>query len=502
MNEILSYKSVLDSVTDGFPTGFVRQMEDLLGDSADDFFQAMSETPSVSIRLNKRKPVKDLMSGDKEFGLRPVPWCEDGYYLSKRPVFTLNPLFHAGSFYVQDASSMIYQQIVRSILDTYYLDEFDSPLSVLDLCAAPGGKTTAIINALPDKTVVVANEIDSSRNAILRENLEKWGYPDLVLTNSDAVSLGKLEESFDIIAVDAPCSGEGMMRKDVDAVRQWSEKLIESCANTQREIMKNILPALIPGGFLIYSTCTFNREENERNVEYFIENYGLESVRLELQGVEKCLPAIDSGIHALRFMPHVVDGEGLFVTVLRKPVEDEENQTGEYGKWDRRTSRRKGTPSRKRKNGKENKDKKRTSDITEALKFLKGDGESWSVVERNGSIFAMSEDTARMSKRLQEVSRVILAGVPLASVKGNLILPDSKAVLYPLWNKDAFPFVELSRQEAIAYLRRESFALASDVPTGYVAVGHGGCLLGLVKNIGRRVNNLYPVGWRVRMEFR
>lgn len=293
---------------------FLNEMKNLGGIDYEAFVRAMQETPEISIKLNRRKLTDptDIGYDDPE----PVVWCRSGHYLSSRPIFTLNPLLHAGAFYVQDASSMIYETIVEELSNRGLLPS--APL-VLDLCAAPGGKTTSMINALPDGSFIVANEVMPQRVKILAENLQKWGYPDILVTSSPTSKFGALPDSFDLIAVDAPCSGEGMMRKDEEARRQWSPNLVRQCATLQRQILTDAIAALRPGGILIYSTCTFNRQEDEENVEWMVDTHGLEPIDLELPIEWGIMKQINSDLPALRFMPHATRGEGLFVAVVRKP---------------------------------------------------------------------------------------------------------------------------------------------------------------------------------------
>lgn len=294
---------------------FLKQTASLPGVDGEAFARAMAEPSAVSIKLNRRKchSLSDLGYGE----LTPVKWASGGYYLDERPRFTLNPLLHAGVFYVQDASSMIYSTIVEYLIDRGLLAQ--NPL-VADFCAAPGGKTTSIINAVGDSATVIANEFEPKRAAVLKENLLKWGFPRIMVTNSPTGRLAQAcTDSFDLVAVDAPCSGEGMMRKDETAVSQWNPGLVRKCAALQREILSDAVDALKPGGCLIYSTCTFNMTENEENVVWMTENLGLETVALDFPeewGIGKSLMP---GIHALRFMPHLTRGEGLFAAVLRKP---------------------------------------------------------------------------------------------------------------------------------------------------------------------------------------
>lgn len=295
---------------------FLNMIAAMPGVDAEAFEASMHEAPAVSIKLNRRKCTDPDMIG---YGaLESVRWCRSGYYLSERPKFTLNPLLHAGLFYVQDASSMIYETIVAGMAGK--ISPRHAPL-VLDMCAAPGGKTTSMINALPDGSTVIANEVMPQRARILKENLLKWGYPDIMVTNSRSSAFAAMGEIFDIVAVDAPCSGEGMMRKDEDAVNQWSPRLVEQCAALQREILADAVEALKPGGILIYSTCTFNRHEDEENVAWLVENKDLEPIETDFPEEWGIGRASGSPYPALRFMPHLTRGEGLFAAVLRKPGE-------------------------------------------------------------------------------------------------------------------------------------------------------------------------------------
>lgn len=298
------------------PDEFLHSIESLPGLDLAAFTAAMAEPPAVSVKLNRRKcaDVGQLGYGNPE-GVR---WCENGFYLDDRPQFTLNPLLHAGVFYVQDASSMIHQTIVQRFVEAGVLTR-DS--IVADFCAAPGGKTTSAINALPDGALVVANEFDPRRAAVLKENLLKWGYPEIVVTNSPTSRLRSLGEVFDLVIVDAPCSGEGMMRKDRIAREQWNPGLVAKCAELQRKILEDAVATLKPGGVLIYSTCTFNRAEDEDNVQWLVSQTDLVPVDMKFPTEWGIGGSVDPEIPAMRFMPHLTRGEGLFVVVLRKPGE-------------------------------------------------------------------------------------------------------------------------------------------------------------------------------------
>ncbi len=257
-----------------------------------------SGSPSVAIRHNRLKRCTPPEGADL------VPWCAAGEYLAERPNFTMDPRFHQGLYYVQDPSSMAIGAVIESL-------GLAEPVSYLDVCAAPGGKTTAAIDALPAGSCVLANEADPARAKVLCENLMKWGYNNVKVSVGPAQKLRKLlpRESFDIIAADVPCSGEGMMRKDPKAVEQWTPGLVESCARLQFEIVDAVWPLLKPGGYMIYSTCTFAEAEDENNVKRIIEELGAEQLPLPE------LPGVVNG----HFYPHMVRGEGLYMALLRKP---------------------------------------------------------------------------------------------------------------------------------------------------------------------------------------
>ena len=301
------------------PEGFKEEIRRMDGIDGEALLAALDTPSPVSIKINRRKMPDcsaQAVAGTLGYGdLKPVPWCASGFYLPARPQFTLNPLLHAGVFYVQEAGSMFYESIVQELAADL------PPGLVLDACAAPGGKSTSILNALPDGWTLISNEFVPTRAAVLRENLLKWGYPDIVVTNSPVSALAKVGPLFSIVAVDAPCSGEGMMRKEPVARSQWSPGLVQQCAALQREILADAVDALLPGGILIYSTCTFNTAEDDDNLQWLVDNFGLEPIQLRCAALVPGHADNPSRNHAVRFMPHITDSEGLFVAALRKPGE-------------------------------------------------------------------------------------------------------------------------------------------------------------------------------------
>lgn len=507
---------MLSSLKDDFKEN-IRRLPGMTPAEAEALIAALDTPPAVALRLNRRKapaslrdsPYPDLYP-DLYPDMTPVSWCADGRYLSARPLFTLNPLLHAGVFYVQDASSMIYQQIIEKIIekikaqsdpDCSHRAILGDPLRVLDFCAAPGGKTTAIINALPDGAQVVANEFVAARGKILRENLEKWGFPNVITTGSDSVTFAALGECFDIIAVDAPCSGEGMMRKDDDARSQWSKALTLQCAALQKVILRDIASILKPGGFLIYSTCTFNIEENELNSAFIRDELGLTPIPvddLRLEGIEEAARALpidadSTPIEALRFMPHLTRGEGLYVSVFRKDADADSTDVERIITPDNLDMPESGKSKKKKLNKKGTNTPK--TDIP-APEWMDSDMD----FQLNGTLVsAMPKAMLPLKDILLRAGvRITGAGLPAAEVKGRDLIPDSRAVLSAAFRDDAFPGVELSEEDALRFLRRESFPLPDGNPKGFIIVKYEGHPLGLMKNIGNRANNLYPQSWKIK----
>ena len=428
---------------------------------------ALHTEPDTSIRININKPPHSTLYKD----MSEVPWCGSAFYLKERPRFTMNPLLHAGAFYVQDASSTVYETIVRGL-------GFETLVCAADLCAAPGGKTTAVLNALPEGSVMLANEFVGSRANILRENLCKYGYPDVIVTNSDVARLKKMKGMFDLICVDAPCSGEGMMRKEAAARAQWSEGLVKQCAALQREIIDDAVEMLAPGGYLIYSTCTFNTEEDEDNAAYIADTCGLTPVETGLAGRFGIQPEVKGTIPCLRFMPGFTRGEGLFVSVFRK----EEGAAGSEPKKGKKSVK-------KGKTGGAN-----TKMLADAGKWATGERE----VRRHGdTLLALSSATAEMIDRIPKDVRIMAAGVELAEIKGKDLIP-SHALAMSAASARTFAEVELTEEDALRYLAREAITLPPDTPKGYITVTFDGFPLGMVKNLGNRCNNLYPQEYRIR----
>ena len=448
------------------PLDFCEKIKVLLNDEYDQFLSAIATPESVSIRLNRRK-VSALPT------LEPVAWCGDGYYLDRRPTFTFDPLFHAGAYYVQEASSMFLAQAVGQLLS--------APVKALDLCAAPGGKSTLLLGSLPQGSLLVANEVIKSRAQVLNDNIKKWGSPNTVVTSRDPSRFARLEGYFDFILADVPCSGEGMFRKDADAIAEWSAANVELCAARQQRIIKEVWPALKPGGLLVYSTCTYNTKENEENIDWICRELGAETVELTVDNEWNICGALKGRRHCYRFFPHRVKGEGFFLSVLRKngnaPEESKAAPSAkaakEWGKaipafphrdWLREPRR---------------------------LAFEATEQEITAYPE------VLKEDMLFLNKQLRPLS----SGLQVATLKGREWAPSHALALSPDFNHSAFTTAELDLDEAIRYLRRDTIQLPDDLAVGYVLVTYKNIPLGWVKNIGRRSNNLYPQEYRIRSTY-
>ena len=314
------------------PTAFTEKTRQLMGEERfERYLQSFEEDAPVSIRLNpmKASPNPSKGRGVQVLDGERVPWCRHAYYLKQRPNFTMDPLFHAGCYYVQEASSMFLDEVLRqtSPIPSQGGEPHSSPLGrlgeVLDLCAAPGGKSTLLRSALPKDCVLYSNEPIRNRANILLENVTKWGYENHLVTNNYPKDYRKSKLMFDLILCDVPCSGEGMFRKDEATIREWSEQNVEKCWQLQRDIVDDAWACLNAGGLLIYSTCTFNTKENEENIRYFLEQYDdMEVVPINIQPEWNITGSLLEGFHepVYRFIPGISRGEGLFMCVLRKSL--------------------------------------------------------------------------------------------------------------------------------------------------------------------------------------
>ena len=418
------------------------------------------------------------------------------------------------------------------------------PVVCLDLCAAPGGKSTHLQSLLPAKSLLVSNEVIHNRASVLKENLTKWGSPYTVLTQNDPKEIGKLTHLFDMIVADLPCSGEGMFRKVPDSRNEWSVDNVKLCAARQRRIIHDVWESLKPGGFLIYSTCTFNREENEENIRYIIEHLGAEVLPVSVKTGWNICDAVDESFPAYRFYPHRVRGEGFFLALLRK--KKQYDSLGVEHGYDRHNRYKHTIPSGlvdmltptesnvyskiscpKQydsfgfKHGHERHNRyKHTipsglvdnltpteSNVYRKINYhsllvqckewlIDSDDFCFDIKQNNiRAIPVLYRDTCQL---LSNHLRILSAGVLIGEIKGKDFVPLPALALNTCFRSDAFPSVELTWEESIRYLQKETLVLPSTTPNGYVVVKYRNTPLGFVKNIGSRANNLFPGEWRIR----
>lgn len=469
------------------PAAFIEQIRNLLNEEeANCFFNALQEEQPVSIRLNPYKhgyaELKERTIG--RFNAQEVSWCSDAYYLDKRPTFTFDPLFHAGCYYVQEAGSMFLEQVFKQIIPQH-------ALTALDLCAAPGGKSTHIRALLPEGSLLVANEVIRNRSQILAENLTKWGHPDVIVTNNDPADFTPMEEMFDFILTDVPCSGEGMFRKDTTAINEWSEENVNICQLRQQRILSDIWPCLKPGGLLVYSTCTYNTKENEENIRWICEKFEAEVLPIEVPtnwGITGNLLKGET-FPVYRFMPHKTQSEGLFLAVLRKPATSESSNTIRY-EFKEKDKSRKGKQKAEKGYiiGKEQ--------LHVIQQWLKSD--TYKLYTEGNVVNAFHTSHVEVLQQLRSSLRILQAGIAVAELKGKDWVPCHSFALSQLAEKNIFPHAEINLEQAIAYLRKETIQLSNEVPRGFVLLTYNNRALGFVKNIGNRANNLYPQEWRIR----
>ena len=474
------------------PQEFVEYTSSLFGEERwKNYLASFDGSVPVSVRLNPFKMPKEELFLETE--KTPVPWCRNAFYLAERPNFTLDPLLHAGVYYVQEAGSMFLDEVLKTLSSSPLKGESCGGANIanvlsptgslptgegggrgrscaLDLCAAPGGKSTLLRAALPDDCVLYSNEPDRRRANILMENIQKQGHPNVIVTNNYAIDYQKTGMTFDLIVCDVPCSGEGMFRKDYGAIDEWSLQNVMKCAALQRSIIEDIWPCLNEGGVMVYSTCTFNLHEDEENVKWICETLGAELIPIETKDEWNITGSLLNGWDkpVYRFIPGTTKGEGLFMAVLKK-------------KEARPLTRPTDTLSPRGEGDVSNECSKRKSSREKVISSSpQGERVSVGRVRGSGSL------------------RVLSDGHPVGTQKGKNIIPAHAEALLINLPKDKYPFAELSKEDALKYLHHEAIVLGADVPKGFVVVTYQGHPLGFVKNIGNRANNLYPQEWKIR----
>ncbi|MDR3246279.1 MAG: rRNA cytosine-C5-methyltransferase [Prevotellaceae bacterium] len=442
------------------PQAFKDNMRAILNDDFADFESSLHNISPVSIRLNSgvKVPVNglDIPLADA------VAWCGSGKYLAERPSFTLDPLFHTGSYYVQEAASMFVEQCANTV------KQYAEINYILDLCAAPGGKFTHLLSLFPD-SLLVGNEVIRSRAAILEENISGWGSPNAIVTSCDPSRFQKLAGFFDFILVDAPCSGEGMFRKDHKAMDEWSVEHVKHCAARQLRIVQDIWNSLKPGGFLLYGTCTYNIEENENVVKFIIENLGAESIPVDISAFAGISPSLNRNIHAYRFFPHKTQSEGLFLSLIRKNGELKPNAV---------------------------KKAKQASKIPQLKSWLLPD-DRFICLNSNEHISFFQERFAADVELIGKTVHTLSSGTEICTIKGKDFIPSPNFALSTEINVNNFVTWEVDKITALKFLKKETLTAPPGAEKGYLLLTYKGTPLGWVKNIGSRCNNLLPPNRRI-----
>lgn len=424
-----------------------------LGPEVDGLMEVMTHAPPVSLRVNHAK----WTGPDTE----RVPWCTAGRYLAERPAFTFDPRLHAGHYYVQEASSMLLEQAMKAI------GLHQGPIIALDLCAAPGGKSTHLRSLLHKDALLVSNEVDRKRRTVLQENTWKWGAANHLVTGATPAHFARLPEFFDLVIVDAPCSGEGMFRKDDHAREQWSPALVERCSALQQDIVQQAWSCLKPGGSLVYSTCTWGMLENEEQLARLVRQ-GAACVRIPIDAEWGVLRSERLGVDALRCYPHRLRGEGLFMGVVRKPGEHMPDSAVKDGPVQR------GIPE---------------------LAWLKND-RPWHVLEQDGVRFAVDGRWSRPIERIGAVLPMCSPGIPLAERKAEGWRPHEALALAQDLQHTDLRICELDLEASIRYL--QGLSLPSSDARGIALARYGDAALGWLQGAGNRWNNRWPAGWRIR----
>jgi 16S rRNA C967 or C1407 C5-methylase (RsmB/RsmF family)/NOL1/NOP2/fmu family ribosome biogenesis protein len=443
------------------PDQFLQRMKSILGDDYIPFLESYNQGPPTSIRVNPEK-----IEGKPE--LIHVDYCSSGYFLNQRPVFTLDPFLHSGVYYVQEASSMFLEQALTQTKTS----EFQN---ILDLCASPGGKSTHIASLISSDSLLVSNEVIRQRAVILSENIKKWGIVNIIVTNNDPKDFASLESFFDVLVVDAPCSGEGLFRRDENSVAEWSVSNAQLCSQRQKRILADVWPSLKNGGILIYSTCTYNPVENEENIKWLKKFASVEPIKLNIDHNWGIIRTDADGIPCYRFYPHKVKGEGFFISVLRKKGGNSIHKVQRNTKNQLLAS----------KSEKESVNKLIRNKNLEILRF-------------ENSLLAFPSHQLAQLFQIKNSLRIIHAGVKIGELKQNDLIPSHELALSNILNQNAFPNLDLTIEQALSYLKREEIQLPFQYK-GWNLLSYRDIPLGLVKNLGTRNNSLFPKEWRIRM---
>lgn len=443
------------------PVTFINSLKSVKSFNENEFIKIHQDGNQItSVRLNTSKPIKDLFEKNEK-----VLWCNEGRYLEKRPLFTTDPLFHAGAYYVQEASSMFISHIVQQ------LKKSDEKLNILDLCAAPGGKTTLLANYFKN-SLLVANEIIKTRVGVLAENITKWGSANVLVSNNDPKDFNSLKGFFDIILVDAPCSGSGLFRRDEKAIDEWSLENVNLCSQRQQRILADIIPCLKENGYLIYSTCSYSELENENICDFISNQFQLKNVAINFNEKWNIVKSNSkSNCEGYRFFPDKVKGEGFFITVFQQ-----EKDVISSSSFDSISNNA-------------------TVNELEIINPWVQSIHNIYVSKHQDYFIAFNKELIDNRQVILNSLKVIKSGIVLGSVKGKDFIPHHEFAMSNLLNH-SIQSVELNLEDALQYLRKNNFEI-NTLFTGWVLVKYKSLPLGWIKKMPNRFNNYFPVEWRI-----
>ncbi|MBL7700765.1 MAG: RNA methyltransferase [Ferruginibacter sp.] len=458
------------------PETFIQSLQNIKGFN-EQAFKAVHQSGAqiTSVRLN---PEKFKIQNSKFKTEGRVPWSSNGYYLEERPSFTLDPLFHAGAYYVQEASSMFLEEALKQTVD------LTKPLKVLDLCAAPGGKSTLIQSVISKESLLVSNEVIKTRVNILAENITKWGAANVIVTSNDPKDFQRLQNYFDVIVVDAPCSGSGLFRRDAQAIDEWSENNVALCARRQQRILADVLPALKTGGILIYSTCSYSKQEDEEIADWLIDELKVESLKLKVGENWGIVETVSerSGSFGYRFYPDKVKGEGFFIAAFRKPGSAEAITEGISH------------PSATLRTKVKSKQPVTTKEIEAAGPYLVN-ADNYLFIKQNEETIAIPINLEDDFAVIQSALYIKKAGVRLGTIIRNELVPAHELAVSTIINP-AVAKLEADHEAALQYLRKADIKIESGIK-GWVLLSHQQLPLGWIKILPNRINNYYPKEWRI-----
>jgi NOL1/NOP2/sun family putative RNA methylase len=447
------------------PAAFLNSLHNIKGFQHDAFVAVHNAAEQItSIRINPAKKTEIKNPESK------IPWASAGFYLPERPSFTLDPLFHAGAYYVQEASSMFLEEALKQTTD------LAEPLKVLDLCAAPGGKSTLIQSIISAESLLVSNEVIKTRVNVLSENITKWGAANVIVTNNDPKDFKRLQNYFDVIVADAPCSGSGLFRKDAAAIDEWSLNNVQLCSQRQQRILADVIPSLKQNGVLIYSTCSYSTEEDEVICGWIVKEFKVESLKLKVEeswGIIETI-AENEGAYGYRFYPDKVKGEGFFIAAFRK-VHNEDFVLQE----------------KKHRNGLE---KVFKADIEIIKPWLKN-AEDYFFIKQNEEIIALPIHLQTDLAVVQSSLYIKKAGIRMGAIIREELIPHHELAISTVISPTVAS-VEVDFETALQYLRKQEIKIDCK-NKGWAVVKYQQLSLGWVKILPNRINNYYPKEWRI-----